>query len=337
MSSFQYIASLLSITSGIVGLFGLMFVRNSMMGIVLGLVQVTAMTHVSDIATRQIRTIYALLVTVLRAAILCQPIVNHDFTIWGIAISIFGGLAFVCNVWLCIETPTFYLLRNDESKASKIFEKLQIGKNDLSQEFEWLKKMTRKEIEDGKSIFSATNVRSLWITMSFRILSSILLFAPLMTSGWIKNDSRDVKFIDCLLVSRIVYSICLVFVSVHQIERCFYPTMVVYSLIAVPMITLFYFLRDHVISFVVYCIVPIIMSVAADYLQFIKSVDSFSVTRKSWSLAFIGIAENVMNALLVFFYKVMRTDFLQKSFIVELIVVFISTTLWKITQKTKNT
>lgn len=291
-------------------------------GLAYGLAQVTISVHISDIASKRMREKivgFAIILTAASTAICLAFDVHLKFI--EITTTVIALIAIVFIPFLDKETPAFYLLHNKKDKSWRNFTKLN-GKCKTNrrtmQKYNDLKVMINEDIRNGRNIFTGGNLRPLWLIFNSQLMSIVLNSMPFMvlltsiTSFTIGPLIDVVEFFPLLLVilflrfffsmtfpclglcvrmDRLVYVLGLIFAKI--ISSLFATSFMVGSLPTNATASIFYII---LLIFIVF------LSVAVDYNQFHQSIEAFSTTKKSWSLAFISAVENSIQIGFIFMH-----------------------------------
>lgn len=289
-----------------------------LLGIVCGMAHLTVTVHASEIASKQMRRIISFAIVMLMAssslfyAVVLLPFAELQYPL-GFDLIAVGVLTMILIPLFTNESVPYYLARGRVAKAQKKFSKLrseQEPSTETLREFDAVRAVVREDMENGKNIFGGGNFKPLCTVMCARLLHSLLLSTPwtMYVLSCARKVSRpiyfftyDDRFITELYASRIIIGTIVLAIAARLGRQVFYYISVILFGVFIATFISNGSLSLGMVQIFLYAI-PIsfaYLSLGLDYYQQKQCLDAFATTKKAWSLATIGILENMIHVALI--------------------------------------
>lgn len=287
-------------------------------GIACGIAHLTVTVHASEIASKRMRQIISFAIVIVMAfsslfyateeRILSQSFVKEK-SLFGFDLIAVGILTMIVIPLFTNESVPYYLARGKVAKAQKKFSKLrneQEPSTDTLRKFDAVRAVVREDMENGKNIFGGGNFKPLCTVMSARLLHLLVLNTPwtMSTLSCAKSIAMqipvyDVRFITQLYASRIIIGTIVLAVAARLGRQLFYyVSVIVFGVFIAAFLTSSLPGMGQVLLYTL-SISFAYLSLGLDYYQQKQCLEAFAITKTAWSLATIGILENVVHAALI--------------------------------------
>lgn len=297
-------------------------------GMAFGMAHLTVTVHGSDIASARMRQVisYAM-ATVMAVSMLYYSILMQAFTSFegeyngfGLELVTIGALVLLLGPFCITETTLYYLVRGQAARAQKEFAQIYGGRELSGRKMAKFREVQAKVRQDNsRNRFVGDNSRRLCIVLSARLLHLFSLNLPLimcLMEGTKAIATRvhpyDNLILTELCVTRVVVGSIVLAAAAHLgREKFMYISVIAFatfigSILGIPKVHL-----GHPLF--VYAVVTAFMylSFGLDYYQQKLAMETFSPSKKAWSLATIGILEQFVHvALIAAFITAQRSHFI---------------------------
>lgn len=308
-------------------------------GLVSALVYLTVTVHASDIASKRMRRVisYTIVTTIAsstlfyslatqiawnsRGRTLIGDVYSFDFNMIAS-----GVLVLLLTPLFTNEPTTYYLLRGKVAKAQKRFAKLNSERSnkpsaEILEKFDELQLMVREDTENGTNIFGGGNFKPFFIVLCARLLKLFLTSAAtisliMMTASAMQMQTRSLdggNFIELNALQIIVGTISLTLAACMGRHKFYYVSGIVLPILSAAAVFgapfVFGIAQTQTYAFVISAVgIFAHLSLGLDYYQQKQSADAFTVTKKVWSLATIGVLEQLAHAGLILAYVVSKRE-----------------------------
>lgn len=237
---------------------------------------------------------------------------NSD-RVLGIIGLILATISVVCTIFLDRESVAYLLVRNKEDEALECMKCLRSETNEtwqVTEDVEEMHRMVKEDEKDGKNIFTEGNARPLasmtilyfLAVLTNNYLMNIILFNFLSIAiGW-----ENYMYAPLILASvRAVIGILSIFFS-DIVGRKIHLTVTGVTLFIVIVITIIIFFVDlHFWLLGSFAILfQLFVAIGIDPIQHVYLSEAFSTSKKSFSIAFVMVAENSLQIVFISLYYV---------------------------------
>lgn len=316
------------VTSGVLFLFGPHYVLGRILfGVTFGLVQLTVLVHVSDIAVKEMRSAICRKIVYLLAFsslifivfftlygrgkdyndIKVEGVIN---SVTGLLLIILGAVGMILTPILTNETVPYLLLRGKESKALEQLTRLcseQKASRRTLQNFEELKLAVNEDKVIGSNIFANGNLRPLFVIVCVRLVGVMLWNTPETLSVFQQYTYSYWFFPDYQFMVPIVHANLLVVVGISAVfvssyiggDRLFYYVQVInISFLLTTSGVDHYFGYNSLLTQIertATILFAVISAIGVNVSVWTQSAQAFSVLKKPWSIAVVAQFEYILH------------------------------------------
>lgn len=307
-------------------------VARILFGLAYGLVHLTVIVHISEIAAKEMRGVivrriaYLNTISTVISSLLIHKsgytteMLNKNMASQLIILAIIG---LILTPFLTHETVPYLLLHGKESQASRKLTKLRSERQpsrNTRKIFEQIQLAVNEDKINKTSIFDSANLKPLFVITHARLLDLLLCSVPvtlLLMQLYKETPLEKTRVPDSLLAR-------------HELIRALTGTLVLFisPLIGGPRTVLFvvsalsyvinwriganiFLVQNSMLNVQSTAIILVIafVSVSVNTLQSLHTTQAFSISRKPWSIAFVAQIEHLAHiGLIAIYYYVKRSD-----------------------------
>lgn len=294
-------------------------------GFVSGILQLTVMVHVSDIASKEMRSniirkiVYMLVLTSFIWSLImpkfesADQILNSLTAMVLLALSVIG---LVLTPILTTETVPYLLLHGKDSKALKTLTKLRSEKKPswiTRRCFEELKVLVKEDRLMGWNVLGGGNFKALFTILNGRLMNLLLRNVPLTLM--ILNVCTNVPLLNSLsndsstLFARYeTLHLILGVLALGLTSWCGLRLIhfLVLGLSGFIIGSMFNLVRGNIVSIVV-VLMTAFVSMGANVSDWVHTVQAFSIVKKPWSMALVTFIEHAVHITIIAMYCTSNT------------------------------
>lgn len=327
---FQFISGLLLVGSAALLLSEGCFVigGRGLFGFTNGILQLTVIVHVSDIAAKEMRSniirkiVYLIALSTFIWSVIIpkgpfpERNINAITAAWILPLAIIG---IILTPILTNETAPYFLLRGKESKALKRFARLRSEKRAsyaTRKSFEELKLTVEEDRIIGKNIFGYGNLKPLFAILNGRLLNLLLRNVPLTLLNlgiyssvpYLNRKSPSIFFMTHEILYVALGALALFFSSCLGGSRLFHILALILSGVVPGVLFFGSYLPSGTDSVQVIIIIVLfgLISLGVNVSDWIHTAQAFSVVKKPWSIAVVTLIEHAVHIALMVLYSSIR-------------------------------
>lgn len=294
-------------------------------GFAYGLVQLTVIVHVSDIATKEMRGAIVRKIAYLSAfsTVVCSFVIHtcgYEETVLkkyiAVQLLIFSIIGLILTPLLTQETVPYLLLHNRKRQAYTKLMNLHSERKPSQKTqriFEELVLTVKEDKMAGKNIFGSSNIKPLLAITNAKLLDLLLYSVP-MTLFIIKlykgTPLEKISFPTSLFARneliRILAGTLALFISsfIGGPRRVLYAVGALSFIVNWRITANLFFGYNSILHVQSTCIILAIAIVSTSVytLQWLYITQAFSVVRKPWSIAFATLIKHLMHIVLIAVY-----------------------------------